>query len=159
LIYLARTYDHVRADVYLEAGMMIREFDIGLDYAHVRALWEQAGPGIQLSPSDEPAEIEKKLTRDPDLSLVMEEEGQILGSVIGGYDGRRGMMYHLAVKPERRGEGIGKALMFELEDRLRRKGCFKYYLLVRKEAREALGFYRSMGCEVMDLEILGKVLR
>jgi ribosomal protein S18 acetylase RimI-like enzyme len=139
--------------------MKIRKFNMGLDYASVRALWERAGPGVQLSPSDEPTEIEKKLARDPDLFLVMEKDGEILGSVIGGYDGRRGIVYHLVVRPERRGEGIGKALMLELEDRLRLKGCLKYYLLVRKEAQPALDFYRSLGCEVMDLEILGKVLK
>lgn len=139
--------------------MRIREFMMAKDYTLVRALWEMSGPGVQLSPSDEPGEIKRKLQRDPDLFLVMEEGEQILGTVIGGYDGRRGLVYHLAVTPERRGEGIGKALMAAIEARLRNKGCFKYYLLVRKNSLKALDFYRSLGCEVMDLEVLGKVLR
>lgn len=139
--------------------MRIREFMMAKDYTLVRALWEMSGPGVQLSPSDEPGEIKRKLQRDPDLFLVMEEGEQILGTVIGGYDGRRGLVYHLAVTPERRGEGIGKALMAAIEARLRNKGCFKYYLLVRKNSLKVLDFYRSLGCEVMDLEVLGKVLR
>ena len=53
--------------------------------------------GVHVGRSDTPAEIEKKLARDPDLFLVAECEQQIIGSVIGGYDGRRGMIYHLAV--------------------------------------------------------------
>jgi ribosomal protein S18 acetylase RimI-like enzyme len=129
------------------------------DYAAARLIWELAGPGVRLSPSDEPDELEKKLERDPDLFLVMEEGGQIIGTVIGGFDGRRGLVYHLAVLPARRGEGIGKALIMEIEQRLRSKGCFKYYLMVRKESPQVLDFYRSLGCEVLDLDVLGKVLR
>lgn len=139
--------------------MEIREFNLKLDYPSVRELWQQAGPGVQLSPSDEPLEIERKLERDPDLFLVLVERGEILGTVIGGYDGRRGIVYHLAVRPERRGEGLGRALMIEIEDRLRSKGCYKYYLMVRKELDQALTFYQSLGCELMDLHLLGKVLR
>ena len=139
--------------------MEIREFNLKLDYPSVRELWQQAGPGVQLSPSDEPLEIERKLERDPDLFLVLVERGEILGTVIGGYDGRRGIVYHLAVRPERRGEGLGRALMIEIEDRLRSKGCYKYYLLVRKELDQVLTFYESLGCELMDLHVLGKVLR
>ena len=139
--------------------MEIREFNLGSDYPSVRKLWQQAGPGVQLSPSDEPREIERKLERDPDLFLILEEQGEILGTVIGGYDGRRGIVYHLAIRPERRGEGLGKVLMSEIEDRLRSKGCYKYYLLVRKELDQVLTFYESLGCELMDLHVLGKVLR
>ena len=139
--------------------MQIREFDLELVYTSVRKLWQEAGPGVQLSPSDEPEEIERKLGRDPDLFLVLEERGEIIGTVIGGYDGRRGIVYHLAIQPERRGEGLGKALMIEIEERLRSKGCYKYYLLVRKELDQVLGFYESLGCELMDLHVLGKVLR
>ena len=138
--------------------MEIREFNLKLDYPSVRELWQQAGPGVQLSPSDEPLEIERKLERDPDLFLVLVERGEILGTVIGGYDGRRGIVYHLAVRPERQGEGLGRALMIEIEDRLRSKGCYKYYLLVRKEQDQVVRFYQSLGCELMDLHAMGKVL-
>jgi ribosomal protein S18 acetylase RimI-like enzyme len=143
----------------MEYLMEIREFNLKLDYPSVRELWQQAGPGVQLSPSDEPLEIERKLERDPDLFLVLVERGEILGTVIGGYDGRRGIVYHLAVRPERQGEGLGRALMIEIEDRLRSKGCYKYYLMVSKELDQVLTFYQSLGCELMDLHILGKVLR
>lgn len=138
--------------------MQIRTFDLMQDYPAVRALWEHAAPGVTISPSDEMDELGKKLQRDPELFLVMEEEGQILGTVIGGYDGRRGMVYHLVVTPDRQGEGIGTALMQEVENRLRNLGCYKYYLLVRKEAYQAVDFYQTLGCELMDIHILGKVL-
>jgi ribosomal protein S18 acetylase RimI-like enzyme len=138
--------------------MQIREFNLELDYEIVRALWREAGSGIQLSPSDEQGEISKKLNRDPDLFLVAEEGKWIVGAVLGGFDGRRGMVYHLAVQPEYRERGIGRALMDELEHRLRAKGCLKYYLLVTKDNQEALAFYRQMGCDEMELLVMGKKL-
>ena len=69
------------------------------------------------------------------------------------------MIYHLAVEPSRRREGIGRVLIKRIEDRLRAKGCRKYYLLVTKDNRDAIGFYQSLDCEVMDLFILGKVIQ
>lgn len=138
--------------------MHIRTFRFSDDYRAVYDLWQNAGPGIHVRRSDEPQEILKKLKRDPDLFLVAEEDGRIVGSVFGGYDGRRGMMYHLAVTAEYRHRGIGQALMDELEERLREKGCIRYYLLVTTDNLEAIRFYESRGWERMDLYIYGKNL-
>ncbi|MCJ7569882.1 MAG: GNAT family N-acetyltransferase [Anaerolineales bacterium] len=139
--------------------MKIRELLFEQDYEEVRMLWESSGPGIQLSPSDTAEEIQKKLLRDPSLFLVAERDGRIIGTVIGGFDGRRGLVYHLAVLQGERRSGIGRSLMVEVENRLRSKGCRKYYLLVTKDNEEALAFYESFGAEVMDLHILGKVIQ
>jgi len=139
--------------------MKIREFVFEPDYEEVRILWESAGPGIQLSPSDTPQEIQKKLQRDPDLFLVAERDGRIIGTVFGGFDGRRGIVYHLAVLQSERRNGIGRSLMVEIENRLRSKDCRKYYLLVTKDNDAALDFYDSFGAEVMDLYVLGKVIQ
>jgi ribosomal protein S18 acetylase RimI-like enzyme len=138
--------------------MRIRTFRFSDDYSAVYDLWENAGPGIHVRRSDQPDEILKKLKRDPDLFLVAEINGQIVGSVFGGYDGRRGMMYHLAVVGEHRRKGIGEALVEELEKRLRLKGCIRYYLLVTMDNLEAIRFYESHGCERMDLYIYGRDL-
>jgi ribosomal protein S18 acetylase RimI-like enzyme len=139
--------------------MKIREFDFETDYEAVHNLWQNAGPGIQLSASDQPAEIMKKLARDPDLFLVAVRNRELVGTVLGGFDGRRGMVYHLAVLPLHRRAGIGQLLMEELESRLRAKGCLKYYLLVTKDNQPALDFYASQGCELMPLHVLGKVIK
>ena len=82
----------------------------------------------------------------------------LIGAVLGGFDGRRGMVYHLAISRDYRRHGIGQRLMKELELRLRTKGCLKYYLLVTKANEEALDFYESIGCEAMNLHLLGKSL-
>jgi ribosomal protein S18 acetylase RimI-like enzyme len=135
----------------------IREFSFPEDYAAVRSLWENAGPGIQLRQSDTPEEIHKKLMRDPDLFLVAELDGRMVGTVIGGFDGRRGLIYHLAVQASVREGGIGARLMDEVEKRMKEKGCIRSYLLVTKENEEAIRFYKKRGWSQMDnLLVFGK---
>jgi ribosomal protein S18 acetylase RimI-like enzyme len=135
--------------------MAIRSFAWD-DLDAVLDLWRGAGPGIHLGPSDSPEEIRKKLARDPDLFLVSEEDGRIVGAVMGGYDGRRGIVYHLAVRPEVRQQGTGAALMGELERRLQARGCLKAYLLIAPDNREVVDFYRRRGWTVMDMVLMGK---
>ena len=136
-----------------------RTFIFPDDYPGVKVLWENAGPGIQLRISDEPEEIRKKTSRDPDLFLVAELEGRLVGTVIGGFDGRRGMIYHLAVDSSEREHGIGSMLMDEVESRLKAKGCVKCYLLVTNENTHAMEFYKKRGWIHMDfVKIFGKDL-
>ena len=139
--------------------MLIREFDLARDFDAVTALWQASGPGVRLGLSDTPEEIARKLKRDPDLFLVAENEAQVVGAVLGGFDGRRGMVYHLAVTPEARGRGLGTALMAELEARLKAKGCRKYYLLVTHDNTDVTDFYQRLGWSVMPVNIMGKEIR
>lgn len=134
----------------------IRVFRFPEDYPAVLDLWNNAGPGIHVRRSDTPAEILKKTQRDPDLFLVAEQQGKIIGSVIGGFDGRRGLVYHLAVVESQRKQGLGQALMAELEARLHAKGCLRCYLLVTKDNEAAIRFYQASGWEIMDLHVFGK---
>jgi len=140
------------------AAFSLRAFEYTRDYQAVIDLWSNAGPGIHVRRSDSPEEIIKKLQRDPDLFLVAESEGQIIGSVMGGFDGRRGMMYHLAVATEHRQKGIASALVDELENRLRSKGCIRYYLLVTKDNQQAIDYYEKRNWERMDLFTYAKDL-
>lgn len=116
--------------------------------------WESIEKGMHLGPSDGLAEIQKKIQRDPDLFLIAESKNEIVGTVIGGFDGRRGMIYHMAVAASLRGEGIGSRLMSEVETRLRAKGCLKCYLVVLRENVEAMRFYEHIGWEAMDRDLL-----
>jgi len=136
----------------------MRQFQYPADYPQVLTLWENAGPGIHVRRSDQLDEMEKKLQRDPDLFLVAEVDGQIIGAVLGGYDGRRGLVYHLAVAESYRQQGIGELLMKELERRMINKGCIRCYLLVTKDNQNAMHFYEQSGWEQMDLFIYGKDL-
>ena len=138
----------------------IREYRFPADYEPVFALWKSIARGVHTGRSDTPEEIEKKLNRDPDLFLVAEVEGSIIGSVIGGFDGRRGLVYHLAVASVYRGLGVGSRLMTELETRLRAKGCLKCYLLVTNDNPEAETYYQHQGWKHMDtIRLYGKELQ
>lgn len=115
--------------------------------------------GVHVGRSDTLEEIAKKVRRDPDLFLVAECDDRIIGSVMGGYDGRRGLLYHLAVSSTYRSQGIGSQLMDEVESRLREKGCLKCYLLVTEDNSEVEPYYRKRGWQPMDtIHLFGKEL-
>jgi len=130
--------------------VQIREFRYPDDYPQVQNLWDTMDKGVRLGRSDTPEEIQKKLARDPDLFLVAEEDGRVIGTVIGGFDGRRGLLYHLAVAASFRGRGVGSHLMDEVESRLRAKGCLRCYLMVLADNEEAIGYYEKHGWENMQ---------
>ena len=144
--------------------MQIRPFTLD-DYEAVIALWQRAGESIHLGRSDQRAEMAKKLAHDPDLALVAVvpdgQDDKFVGAVMGGFDGRRGLVYHLAVDPAYRHRGIGRALMAELERRLRARGCLKCYLLLVRGNAEAEEFYRRQDWEDMsdNIMLLGKELQ
>ena len=138
--------------------MHIRPFDLTHDYDAVLTLWRNAEPGVHLGRSDTPEALRLKLARDPELFLVAEDGERLVGAVIGAFDGRRGMVYHLAVDAAMRGQGIGSALMAELERRLMQLGCVKGYLLVVPENAAVVAWYARRGWTVMDVLILGKDL-
>lgn len=137
--------------------MKIREFKID-DYSIVRDLWQTAG--LILRPGDELEDVKLKLQRDPDLFLVGEQDDKIVGTVIGGWDGRRGWIYHLAVRPEHQRKGIGVGLVREVEKRLVAKGAKKVNAQVYKWNEKSSEFFKAIGYEVQpDLIMIGKQLR
>jgi ribosomal protein S18 acetylase RimI-like enzyme len=143
----------------ISSTIKIREFHFPSDYESVYQLWRSIEKGVHVGRSDTLAEIEKKIARDPDLFIVAESDRAIIGSVIGGFDGRRGLIYHLAVAESFRGMGIGSRLMDEVELRLRAKGCLKCYLLVTSDNPEAEGYYQHRGWQSMDtIHLFGKEL-
>jgi ribosomal protein S18 acetylase RimI-like enzyme len=130
--------------------MLVRAFRYPEDYLQVESLWSSIGRGVRMGYSDNREEIQKKLNRDPDLFLVAEEDGKIIGTVIGGFDGRRGMVYHLTVAEPFQRRGIGSQLLKEVEARLRAKGCHRCYLMVTTDNQAAMEYYEKRGWERMD---------
>ena len=133
---------------------LIREFHYPQDYEQAARLWQNMDQGVRFSRSDVPAEIEKKLTRDPDLFLVAELDGELVGTVIGGFDGRRGMIYHLAVVASHRRRGIARALMGEIEKRLVAKGCIRAFLLVHADNADARALYEKQDWVVLANDVV-----
>lgn len=137
--------------------MELRTFTFD-DYDPVIALWRSEPGAIGTSRSDEPDEIAKLLERDPELFLVADDAGRVVGTVIGGFDGRRGVIYHLAVDRDYRGQGLGRTLMEEIERRLRQRGCLRAYALVFEENAGVLEFYRRLGWERNPVACVAKNL-
>ncbi len=113
------------------------------DYQQVAAVWRASG--LSPRPSDTRWEVAKKLRRDQDLFLVACAGPRIVGSVIGGWDGRRCWVYRMAVHPEHQRQGIGTALMRELEARFQAKGSLAINLIYNSANQRADAFYRSLG--------------
>ena len=144
----------------IHTSIQIREFRFPADYEQVIELWRGIEKGVHVGRSDTLDEIRKKIIRDPDLFLVAESKGNIIGAVMGGFDGRRGLIYHLAVASSFRGQGIGSGLMDEVESRLRAKGCLKSYLLVTLDNIEVADYYMQRGWHHMDqVQLYGKELQ
>ena len=126
------------------------------DYEQVVALWRASG--LSLSLSDDVRGVEHRMERDPELFIVAESGGRIVGAVMGCYDGRRGWVNHLAVAPGRQRNGIGTTLMSELEARLRAVGCVKVNLLIAPANSGVQHFYNSIGYSRDDLIFMEKTL-
>jgi ribosomal protein S18 acetylase RimI-like enzyme len=144
--------------VSLPPDMEIRLYRHPEDYSAVYHVWESAGEGIHISFSDKPEELEKLVQRNPGLFFLALDQGKVIGTVMGGFDGRRGLIYHLAVLPEYQNRHIGSFLLNRVEEELYAQGCRKIYLFIVPENMNRAGFYRNLGYEQMDVIPFTKVL-
>ena len=103
-------------------------------------------------------DIDRKLSVDGSGLIVLEEDTQLIGAVMVGYDGHRGWINYLAVHPDHRRRGLGRLLMAAAEDRLAALGCPKVNLQVRGSNQEAVEFYRRIGYAVDDVVSMGRRL-
>ena len=122
-----------------------REFVID-DYDAAVALWRLL-EGIEVAEGDSREEIRAYLLRNPGLSRVAEENGAMVGAVLCGHDGRRGLIYHLAVAPAYQGKGIGKLLVGECIAQLRDAGIVRALILVAQDNSGAHSFWLRSGWE------------
>ena len=138
-------------------GFNIREFTAS-DEAFVIELWKTV---FAEDPAwNEPAMvIRHKKAFQPELFLVGELNGELIATVLGGYDGFRGWIYHLAVAPAWRHRGFARMMMMAIEGKLLDLGCIKINLQVRASNLDATGFYRSVGYTVEDHISMGKLIQ
>lgn len=126
------------------------------DYAAVLSLW-QAAEGVEIAEGDTRADIDAYLRRNPALSRIAELDGKIVGAVLCGHDGRRGLIYHLAVAPAARGKGVGRQLIKECVEGLKAAGIKRALILVEKENWGGRAFWISQGFEpIADAMALGR---
>jgi ribosomal protein S18 acetylase RimI-like enzyme len=125
------------------SDIIISEFTMA-DYPVVYVLWQRGD--LWMRPSDGPEATALKLQRDPDLFLIARDNDErIVGTVMGGWDGRRAYVYHLAVLPEQRRRGIASLLMDELEERFRRLGAVKAKLQILTDNDGSRAFFKRRG--------------
>ena len=135
--------------------VQIRPFQSG-DEKSVVALWQRCD---LVRPWNDPhRDIRRKLRVRPDLFLVGVLDGQIVASVMAGYEGHRGWLNYLAVAPEARRRGHARAIVAEAERLLREAGCPKINLQIRTSNRDVIEFYRRLGYSVDDVVSMGKRL-
>jgi ribosomal protein S18 acetylase RimI-like enzyme len=113
------------------------------DFDTIIRLWESIDRHTALP--DRSEYLEAFHAFSPDLLLVAEVEGRIVGTVIGGWDGWRANIARLATRPEVRREGIAMALVREIESRLLAKGARRVYALVDKRSPPAIPFWEAGG--------------
>jgi ribosomal protein S18 acetylase RimI-like enzyme len=126
------------------------------DEAAVVALWEECE--LTRPWNDPHKDIARKAAVQPELFLVGVLAEGLIASVMAGYDGHRGWVNYLAVRPSHRGRGFARALMQRVEELLLHRGCPKVSLLVRSGNRRALDFYRHLGYAQDEAVSLGKRL-
>jgi len=140
--------------------VIIRTFDAG-DRDAVIALWRDVFPEYADAsrPQRDPAlSIANKMKMQPELFFVGAVDGEVIGTVMAGYDGHRGWVYSLAVTPSLRGRGYGSALMRHAEAVLTKLGCPKVNLQILSVKTELRGFYEKLGYRIDEVVSLGKRL-
>jgi N-acetylglutamate synthase len=116
------------------------------DYGQAMNLW-RITKGIGLKGDDTRANVLKYLKRNPGFSLVALSKGKIVGTVMGGHDGRRGMIGHLAVAEPFRRKGLGRHLATECLKKLEKAGIPRTHLMVFQSNRLGLSFWEKIGWE------------
>jgi len=124
--------------------MIIRKMTID-DYDSVYNLWLNIS-GIGLNDLDDSRQrIERYLERNPKTCFVAEKDNKIIGTILCGNDGRRGFIYHAAVSPEERNNGVGTALVEAALDALKKEGINKVALVVFSHNQIGNSFWEKRG--------------
>jgi ribosomal protein S18 acetylase RimI-like enzyme len=137
-----------------EPAIELRDFHAG-DGKALRGLWKDVG--LRSLGDDDDRNLAGFATRNPGLLVVATAEGEVVGSALAGWDGRRGWLYHVATAERHRRKGIARRMVRRLEGRLGTLGCPKVNVLVRDDSAAAAGpFWAALGYEVAPVRKLGK---
>ena len=113
------------------------------DYEAVYQLWTTIHGFAMRSLDDSKEGVTRVLKRNPGLSVMAVADGQVVGSILVGHDGRRACFYHVCVKEEYRNHGIGKAMATEAMVRLKEEGITKVQLVAFKGNKLGNGFWQA----------------
>ena len=117
-------------------------------YETVINIWRKSG--ISIGSSDTKEELERMLQRNPTLFLIGKINKRIIGVVMGGSDGRRGYIHHLAIDPDCQRRGYGKMIVDCLIEKFRQMGVHKVHLFIEKYNIDVVKFYQNLGWEIRE---------
>lgn len=127
------------------------------DRERVVALWKDCA--LVVPWNDPGRDIDRKVADSPELFFVAEDaQGAACGTCMAGYEGHRGWIFYMAVRPDQQGRGIARALLDHAEAALAARGCPKVELMVRDTNAAVLEFYRHLGYVDEPVAVLGKRL-
>jgi ribosomal protein S18 acetylase RimI-like enzyme len=115
------------------------------DHDDLIRLWEAAELDHRPRGRDRREGIERELAQPTSVFLVWEEDGRLIGAVLGTHDGRKGWVNRLAVLPDRRREGIGEALVRAAETRFESLGIGIVACLIEDWNGDSVRFFESIG--------------
>src|SRR5229473_2569003 len=122
-----------------------REFLID-DYGAVIELWKRVA-GLEIAEGDDREGVAQFLARNSELSRVATEGSATVGVALCGHDGRRGHIYHLAVDPVYQRRGLGKRLLDECLEGLRRARVKRVIIMVADDNPRGRDFWKRCGWE------------
>ena len=115
------------------------------DFDQVHALWMTISGFAIRSIDDSREGVERFLRRNPTTSVVAEEDGKIVGSILCGHDGRRGCLYHVCVHKDYRMRGIGKAMVVYAMNALKAEEISKVSLIAFTRNDIGHAFWNRIG--------------
>jgi len=127
----------------MSGNIDIREFSIN-DYDAAVELWQRV-EGLEIAEGDDRESVAQFLARNRGLSRVATDGSAIVGVALCGHDGRRGHIYHLAVDPACQGRGLGKRLVDECLEGLRRAGLKRVIIMVADDNPRGREFWKACG--------------
>jgi N-acetylglutamate synthase len=127
-------------------------------YDDALSLWQEC-EGVGLSDADSREHIQKYLDRNAGMSFVATLEGKIVGTVLAGHDGRRGYIYHLAVHPDCRRQGMGRKLVDRCMAVIADAGIQKCHIFIFNNNAIGIAFWKSLGwIPRSDIGVISKTI-
>jgi ribosomal protein S18 acetylase RimI-like enzyme len=128
------------------------------DFKEVYELWTSVGLWVR-PVAEEQERFVQTVEYNPDTSFVLrDEQNNIVGTIIGAFNGRAASIVRLAVHTDIQGQGWGKKLLEHLEDALRKKSVKKIEAHVHESNAQVVDFYKKRGFEIDPLIVLNKTV-
>ena len=137
--------------------MQIAEYEDS-HFGGVDRLWQSVFPGADERNRAHQAIPMKTALEDGLFWVALDDNGDVIGTVMAGWDGHRGWLYFVATSPDHRRRGVGGALVRKAVAELGARGCGKVNLQIRAGNEQVQAFYQSLGFETEPRTSMGMLL-